>query len=113
MAIILAQWQVTHSLAHSRIEHQWSMNDIWSCILDNYRDLQTHLCIITALAAVMGKNASMISLVPPNNEHQRSIKVVGLCILDNQMALQQCHPIIKVLATLMGKNTSEDIATTP
>jgi hypothetical protein len=42
---------------HPRNEHQWSVNNFLSCILDNHWPVQWLLPIITVLAAFMNKNS--------------------------------------------------------
>lgn len=39
---LLIKRKVTGSLPHPTNEHQGSINNIWSCILDNHRAVQRH-----------------------------------------------------------------------
>jgi len=49
---------VTIQLPPPRNERQRSVNDFWSCILDNLRAMERRYPIFNLLAAFMGKNAS-------------------------------------------------------
>jgi hypothetical protein len=53
-----AQWPALILLPLSKNVRQSSVNDFWSCILDNSRPLQQATSILTILATFIGKNAT-------------------------------------------------------
>ena len=53
-----AEILVTITLPTARNECQWSVNNFWSCILDNLRAMERRYPIINLSAALMGKNPS-------------------------------------------------------
>jgi len=101
---------VTIQLPPADNERQWSVNDFWSCILDNVRAVECRHPIFNSLAAIMWKMLVTISLPPPKNDRQRITNNFGLCILDNLRAMECLSAIFNLLAAFMGKIASNDIA---
>ena len=113
---IWAKMLVRISLPPARSGRQRSINDFWSCILDNQRAVQQHSPITNVLATFIGKKVSKdcvtLTWNSMSTEHQRSIYHIWSCIMDNPRAVQWHWPIITELAAIMCKDASDDIATT-
>jgi len=56
-------------------DHQWSINGVGPCILDNQGAVQPQLSIIILLAACLGKNTSNIILTMFYNDRQQCVNV--------------------------------------
>jgi beta-glucanase (GH16 family) len=89
LAAFLGKMAYYHIATPPKNEHQWSVNDFWSYIIDNSRAVQRHPPIIIILATFLGQNASNDIATTSKNERQWSVNDFWACILDYQTAMQQ------------------------
>jgi hypothetical protein len=59
-----AKEEPTQSLTHSEHEHQWCVNDLWSCKYGNSIVIWLLLCTTDVLAAYIGKRESNMVTAP-------------------------------------------------
>jgi hypothetical protein len=91
-------------------ERQQSVNDFWSCILENQRAGRHYLKIIELSAAFLVKRACYKIVIMYQNGRQCSVNNVWSCILDNPTAIERRIFTTSLTAASNRKNASHDIA---
>jgi len=94
-------------------ELQRSVNNLWPCIMKDWRAVRRYQPIIVLPAAYLGKTARHNVVLCPENECLQSVNDFWPRILENPTAVRRHWPIIELLATVLGKNAFEENFTSP
>jgi len=74
---------LTPWLPHPNNNREWSVNDLWPCILENPRAEWLHHLIIELSAAFVGQHLCDTIATSPQNDHHRSINDFSHCLEDD------------------------------